>query len=71
MKSKNFEVSLEILDAIELQETVGGAWYSFITDCLGSCFKPTQQITPMQTYRLPSGTATLRAGTLPQAFAVT
>jgi len=69
MESQNFEVSCEVLfeqlNNTELQEIVGGAWYSFIT----SCFKPEQKIVPMQTYKLPSGAIELPAGDYLAVFA--
>ena len=73
MKNQNFEVSCEVLfemlNNTELQETVGGAWYSCITDCFKSKSKT---VTPTQTYRFPTGgNVELRAGALPEVFAVT
>ena len=71
MKNQNFEISCEVLfeqlNNAELQETIGGAWYSFITDY----FTP-KKTTPLQKTNPPQktygysggGTATLHADPL-------
>jgi len=66
MKNQNLKVSFERLNKTKLQETVGGAWYSFIT----SCFTP-KRVTPTQTYHLADGPVEAPVGKLPEAFAVT
>jgi len=69
MKNQNFEVSCEVLfeqlNNTELQETVGGAWYSFITNC----FIPKDTTPPQRTYGYSGGgTATLHTDPLMKTF---
>ena len=71
MKNQNLEVSCEVLferlNNTELQETIGGSWYGFVTNY----FKP-KKVTPMQTYKLPGHSPTeFRAGSLPERYAIT